>query len=83
MPIADIVQDSLDLLRGQLVRHKHGRPLTQIADAIGLEANILARFLRGEQIKMDRLALIERWCAIQEQAERDARSQGAAWPTLP
>ena len=79
MSMVTLLKDSADLLRGRLVRHKAGQPLWRIAvdmntgrqagDADYIHADLLARFLRGQPLKLAKLKRIEDWCARCEARE--------------
>lgn len=65
------IQDSLDTLRGRLVRLKK-QDFETLSPEIGVSHQTLKKFARGEALSPKPLQLIEAWCDRQESQVRHA-----------
>lgn len=65
------ILDTVDHLRGRLVRLKRGHTLSELASAIGIHVGTLRTFLAGGNSTIETIQAIEAWCNRQEAPHAD------------
>jgi len=67
-----IILQSIDTLRGRVLRLMHRRPRIIVAKEMGIALGTFTQFFYGEKanLTMDSLQKIETWCDAQEQCAR-------------